>query len=139
MLWAVALVAIVAAVAWIDWRYPLTPRPRWKFNALLPKLLGTGAVACLGWVFVAGNRIGAHHRAHEEYHHRCVLRLGRWRHLALFLWEFLRGLWRHRFATYTTATGRRYLMAYWWHPEEIAARAYADAEHRNYVPLGGSH
>jgi hypothetical protein len=139
MMWTLLLLAVaaVAWAAWLTWRYPLRPRPRWKFQSIIPRILNTGAVTMLGWCFVAGNRIGAHHRAHEEYHHREVVRLGRWRHLWSYLWAFVTGLWRTRAGTYTTATGRRYLRAYWEHPEEVAARAYADAQHEHYVPLGG--
>jgi hypothetical protein len=135
LLWIVAAWAVFAG--WLAYRYPLTPRPRWKFKSIIPRILNTGAVTVLGWCFVAGNRIGAHHRAHEEYHHRCVVRLGRWRHLWAYLWAFVGGLWRHRLGTYTAASGKRYLLAYWWHPEEIAARAYSDARHADYTPLGG--
>jgi hypothetical protein len=131
------VVACAAWAVWLSYRYPLRSRPRWKFQAIIPRLLNTGAVTMLGWCFVAGDRIGSHHRAHEEYHHQCVVRLGRWRHLWSYLWAFVVGLWRTRAATYTTATGRKYLQAYWWHPEEIAARSYADGHHVNYPPIGG--
>jgi hypothetical protein len=130
--------AVAAWAAWISWRYPVLPRPRWKFNSIVPRLLNTGAVAVLGWCFVAGNTIGSYHRAHEEYHHRRVVALGRWRHLATFLLDFVRGLFRHGFATVQMPSGKRYLKAYWWHPEEIAARGYEMSQGHTYTALGGS-
>jgi hypothetical protein len=138
MLWfALCIVAAALCVAWIEYRYPLASQPRYKFNSLIPALLRTGAVTCLGWCFVRGNRIGSHHRAHEVFHHRRVIAQGRWCHLWAYLCAFGAGLLRHGFAKVTSPTGREYLAAYWEHPEEIAARAYADANAEVYPPLGG--
>jgi hypothetical protein len=142
MAWIVAVVAVLLAWAlvavWLEWRYPLGEHPVFKFNSPVPRLLRTGAVTVLGFCFVAGDRIGSHHRAHESYHHRCCVLRGRWSHLAEHLAGTLAGVWRHGLRRYTTATGRVYYAAYWWHPEEIAARAYADAVHHYYQPIGGA-
>ena len=136
-LWIVGIaVAIAVAVLWIEWRYPLQAHPRYKFNALLPKLLGTGAVTCLGWCFVAGAFIRSHHRAHEMAHHNAVVRLGRWRHLWFYVTDFLRGLAAYKLERVTSPSGRVYLRAYYDHPEEVAARAYADANATTWPTLG---
>jgi hypothetical protein len=130
------LVIVVGLVVWAVERKPLTAHPRFKFNSIIPLLLNTGAVTVLGWCFVRRNTIGAHHRAHETWHHLRVLSLGRWMHLWRYLLAFLGGIRKHRLGKVTTASGRVYLAAYWWHPEEIAARAYADANPTLYPPLG---
>lgn len=136
-----ALAAIGAALwtRWLDWRYPVRPRPRYKFCHWLPRLLRTGAVTCLGWCFVRRAVILPHHRAHEEYHHSRVVALGRWRHLARYCWNSVAGLIRWGLArTVADGAGRAYLLAYHLHPEEIMAREYADANYTAYVALGSS-
>lgn len=136
-----ALAAISAALwtRWLDWRYPVRPRPRYKFCHWLPRFLNTGAVTCLGWCFVRRSVILPHHRAHEEYHHQRVVALGRWRHLARYCWHSVAGLIRWGLArTVADASGRSYLLAYHLHPEEIMASEYADTHYTEYVALGSS-
>lgn len=135
--WTLVLAVLVWVIV-LEVRYPVRPRPRWKFRSLIPVLLNTGAVTMLGWCFVRQGWIRSHHRAHEEYHHQQVVALGRWRHLWRYLIEFLRGLRIHGLAAYTHTTSKRYLLAYWAHPEEVAARLYAEANHANYPPLGSA-
>jgi hypothetical protein len=134
-----ALLLAAAVAGWVLWvnSHPMGKNhPRFKFNSPIPKLLGTGAVCVLGWCFVRGNHIGAHHRAHETWHHLEAVRLGRWRHLWRYLWALAVLAWRSRLSKVEGPNGRIYLAAYFDHPEERAARKYADANHGQYVPLG---
>ena len=139
LLLCLTALAAAATARWLDWRYPLRPRPRYRFCHWLPRLLRTGAVTCLGWCFVRRERILPHHRAHEEYHHSRVVALGRWRHLARYVLDSARNLLRYGLGrTEPDDNGRSYLLAYTLHPEEIAARAYADAHYAEYPALGGA-
>lgn len=126
----VSLVTLVVIVA----EHPMLAFPRYRFNALLPRVLNTGAVTILGWCFVRRQYITAQHRAHEQYHHVCALTMGRWKHLGMYLVHFVGGLRRYGLATVTPAQ-RTYLKAYWLHPEEVAARAYADANAHRYTDI----
>ena len=127
MIYLLLVVTIAAlAVALYLVAHPVRPTPRYKFNSWVPKLLNTGAVTFFGWCFVRRHFIAPHHRAHELYHHSEVVRLGRWRHLGGYLWTFCVALVRTRGAKVQAPNGRTYLAAYYDHPEERAARRYAD-------------
>jgi hypothetical protein len=125
MIYALCAVAIALVVGFFR-AHPVAALPRYKFNSIVPRILNTGAVTCLGWCFIRRHFITGHHRAHELYHHSEVCRLGRWRHLSGYLWAFLVLLVRTRGAKVQAPNGRIYLAAYYDHPEERAARRYAD-------------
>lgn len=128
------VIVVLSLTAYMRW-HPIRETPRYKFNSIVPRLLDTGAVTILGWCFVRRHIITAHHRAHEEYHHQCAYYQGRWKHLGRYLLDFFRGLLRYRFQKVEGPT-RRYLAAYWLHPEEVAARAAADANAHRYQDIG---
>lgn len=132
----VLFIAVVALAVFLDRRYPVGPLPRYVWRSWIPRVLRTGAVTFGGFCFVLRSFIVGEHRAHEQYHHNRVRELGRIWHLVRYLGLFVAGLLRHGFTRYTSFSGRTYLMAYWWHPEEVAARAYGAAMAAEYGTLG---
>ena len=128
------VIVVLSLTAYMRW-HPIRETPRYKFNSIVPRVLNTGAVTVLGWCFVKRHFITSHHRAHEEYHHQCAYTQGRWRHLARFIWTFCCGLVEYRWQQVQGPT-RTYLAAYWFHPEEIDARRYADANAYRYDAIG---
>jgi type VI protein secretion system component VasK len=123
----IALAILALAVALYFAAHPVRPGPRYKFNSIIPRLLDTGAVTCLGWCFVRRHFIAPHHRAHEHGHHEKVKEKGRWRHLYEYLRDFVGGLLRWGLERVETPTGKLVLRAYYDHPEERWCREYADA------------
>jgi hypothetical protein len=132
-----ALAVLVAAwVLWVNSHRLQPHHPRFKFNSIVPRLLNTGAVTVLGWCFVRRNYIAPKHRAHETWHHLEVVRLGRWRHLWRYLWTLAVLAWRTRLSKVEGPNGRIYFAAYYDHPEERAARKWADDHPTTYSPIG---
>jgi hypothetical protein len=135
----ILLALAVLVGAWVLWvnSHRLQPHhPRFKFNSIVPRLLNTGAVTCLGWCFVRRNFIQPKHRAHETWHHLEVVRLGRWRHLWRYLWTLAVLAWRTRLSKVEGPNGRIYFACYYDHPEERAARKWADDHPTTYSPIG---
>ena len=133
----VALILLAAVVGVrLLYRVPLRSFPRYRFNSIVPRLLNTGAVTCLGYCFVRGSFIRGQHRAHEQHHHNQVVALGRATHLYRYIRTFLVLLWRTKAAKAQAPNGRLYLMAYYDHPEEKAARIYEGIHAHTWPAIG---
>lgn len=133
----IALILLAAALGvWSVYRVPLRSFPRYKFNSLIPRLLNTAAVTCLGWCFVRGSFIRGQHRAHEQHHHNQVVACGRATHLARYLWTLVVLFIRTKGSKVQAPNGRTYYAAYYDHPEEKAARIYEGIHAHTWPAIG---
>ena len=127
----------VVFAAILEWRYPMRDVPYEKFNSLIPVLLGSAACSFLGFIFYRRHYVSSALRTHEWYHWLQAKEKGRWMHLLDYVADFVVGLLARGFARiYVREFQRKYLAAYWFHPEEVMARAYADIMANRRPPLG---
>jgi hypothetical protein len=136
---AILLSLFVLGVAFaviLEWRYPMREVPYEKFNSFIPVLLGSAACSFLGFIFYRRHFASSKLRTHEWYHWMRAKEMGRWTHLLEYIADFLTGLLQYGLKTvYVEQFGKKYLLAYWNHPEEELARAYETYAHPR-PPLG---